>query len=283
MKTARNPHDKPAQPALGELFYQYLQRQVQANALGLGHVEPVGEVLPYEAVQMQPVDPQQAWEDGVAVLACFSPTCKPDLIPPPTDWPEVVAQHEPSVSLAFACCNFPGLVRSLQPFWNTRKLTQLCPVNPQHSTWSETDSRVCAILADWAADVVKKGSYPQALVAVGTLRLAKQFSAAQELLVRLQEEVPVAWQSAWANEHAALTWHQGQTKAAFRLWQEMPDSTPVLFNRGMAALFLGKVAQARPLLSRAVEAMPETSAWRHLGRFYLAVADLAAESRSRDA
>ena len=47
---------------------------------------------------------------------------------------------------------------------------------------------------------------------------------------------------------------------------------PVLFNRGMAALFTGQPADARADLRRAVEQIPESSGWHHLGRLYLALA-----------
>jgi hypothetical protein len=48
---------------------------------------------------------------------------------------------------------------------------------------------------------------------------------------------------------------------------------PVLFNRGMAALFLGDAAEARTCLNQAVQQLPEESAWHHLGRLYLALAE----------
>src|SRR5581483_2619950 len=51
-----------------------------------------------------------------------------------------------------------------------------------------------------------------------------------------------------------------------------PESVPVLFNRGMAALFLGRPAEAREDLRRAVGRLPEPDGWHHLGRLYLALA-----------
>jgi hypothetical protein len=56
------------------------------------------------------------------------------------------------------------------------------------------------------------------------------------------------------------------------LWQAQEASVPVLFNRGMAALFLGRAAQAREPLTQAVAGLPETSAWHHLAQLYLALA-----------
>jgi hypothetical protein len=40
----------------------------------------------------------------------------------------------------------------------------------------------------------------------------------------------------------------------------------------MAALFLGKPAQARTHLAEAVAHLPETGGWRHLGQLYLTLA-----------
>jgi hypothetical protein len=51
----------------------------------------------------------------------------------------------------------------------------------------------------------------------------------------------------------------------------LPDSLPVLFNRGLAALVLGDIETGRLHLSRAVAGLPESSPWHHLGQLYLAV------------
>ena len=53
-----------------------------------------------------------------------------------------------------------------------------------------------------------------------------------------------------------------------------PRAPAVLFNRGMARLFEGRIAEARPLLQKAIDALPETSGWHALARLYLAVADI---------
>ena len=69
------------------------------------------------------------------------------------------------------------------------------------------------------------------LLAVGVLRLARQFDLARQLLTRRSRR------QVSGNEAAALAWHEGKTDEAIRLWNSLPDSVPVLFNRGMAALF----------------------------------------------
>jgi uncharacterized protein HemY len=48
----------------------------------------------------------------------------------------------------------------------------------------------------------------------------------------------------------------------------------VLFNRGMAALFVKDVAAAKQHLNAAIAQLPASSAWHHLGRLYLTLAEL---------
>ena len=57
-----------------------------------------------------------------------------------------------------------------------------------------------------------------------------------------------------------------------KLWQQQEPSVPVLFNRGMASLFLGQVSEAKAALTAAVNQLPEADAWHHLCRLYLALA-----------
>src|SRR5262249_4088926 len=128
-------------------------------------------------------------------------------------------------------------------------------------------------LRKWAVASAQEHHYPQVLLAAGVLRLAQQYDAAAELLRHHQATAPAPWQAAWANEEAALAWHRGQPHEAATLWQKQAASIPVLFNRGMSALFLGKAAEARALLSKAVEQLPEADGWYHLGCLYLTLAE----------
>jgi hypothetical protein len=128
-------------------------------------------------------------------------------------------------------------------------------------------------LESWAAEAVKQRRFPQCLLALAGLRLAKQFDAATTMLSE-QKDIPAEWKPAWENEHAALVWHQGKTSEALKLWHRQNSSVPVLFNCGMASLFLNKRQEARTSLSQAVGQIPETSSWHHLGRLYLALAEM---------
>src|SRR5437762_807428 len=136
----------------------------------------------------------------------------------------------------------------------------------------QTEAVAAGMAAALAVDAGAAAGFPQALLALAALRLARQWDAAEALVRANAGRVPAAWADAWANEEAALLWHRGQKDEAARRWRELPESVPVLFNRGMAALFTGRPAAARADLRRAVERLPESSGWHHLGRLYLALA-----------
>src|SRR5947209_1517454 len=65
-------------------------------------------------------------------------------------------------------------------------------------------------LAGWVADVAHKKQYPQMLLALGTLRLANHFEAADAFIRAHDAEVPGDWRVAWDNEKAAVLWHSGR-------------------------------------------------------------------------
>lgn len=263
MTRADRPSDTPAQPQLAELLSRYLHNQASAQAAGLAVPEMCGEVVPFEAAPVQPVDPRLAWDEAVAVVRFLHPKADARSWQAPPDWPNLVQSHEPAAALAFCLGNFPQLVRNLQPLLGGN-LTRLRP----------TAGRPVAApsLLAWANQVAEKQQYPQLLLARSALRLARQFEQAA-LPRKDQAAIPQEWRALWANEEAALAWHRGLADEALTLWQAQPESVPVLFNRGMASLFLGQPAAARSHLTRAVAQIPEESAWHHLGRLYLALAE----------
>ena len=248
--------------ALSALFTEYLESQTTAEEQGLGFAPPSGEVEPYESAPVQPVDPRQAWTDALAVMDHF-PSAKATWATP-TDWPALVSAQEPAVALAFSLGNFPQLVRNLHPLLASGDLTALraVPARPLPAPTLIEWSRTC-------------GDGPPVLLAAGVLRMSGQFDAAADILRRWQP--PAEWRAVYANEEAALAWHSGRAEEAAALWTKQPDSAPVQFNRGMAALFLGDVAAARKALISATAVLPETGAWHHLGRLYLALCDVTAK------
>jgi hypothetical protein len=246
-------------PPLAELFRNYLHRQTAAQGEGLGFADVSGEVVPHEAVPLQPADPQQAWNDAVAVGPHLTGDAKVQWQVPP-EWPTLVATQEPAVDLAFCLGNFPQMVRMLQPLLTLRGPVQ--PTDPAPRPLPAPG------LTEWAAKV---RTYPEVLLAAGVLRLARHFDESADVL-RAAGHAPSQWQALRANEEAALLWHQGRHAEALTAWQSQGATAPVLFNRGMAGIFLGRGAEAAAALGQAVKDLPETSAWHHLGHMYLALA-----------
>jgi hypothetical protein len=247
--------------SVAELFRQYLHRQMSAHAEGLGLVDPDGLVVPHEAAPVQPVDPRVAWESAHAVIAYVrGERSKPRWEVPP-DWPSLVVAQEPAIALAFCVGNFPQLVRQLQPLLHGGDLSTL-----RHTL--DRPQAVSPSLLEWAQ---RSRGYPQVLLAAGVLRLTRRFDEASELL-RSAGRAPSTWQALQANEQAALAWHRGHFDEARASWQAQQPSVPVLFNRGMAALFQGAAQEAQATLTEAVRNLPDTSAWHHLAHLYLALA-----------
>jgi hypothetical protein len=255
----------PTQPPLHDLLARYLDRQAAAHEEGLGLADVGEEVVPFDAVPVQPVEPRLAWTEALAVLRVLNLPAEARSCPVPADWPTLVASHEPEAALPFCLGNFPQMVRHLpgllhasDPAALRRPAGRAVPV---------------AGLAEWAEGVTRTKTYPQALLAVAALRLAREFDAAGRLLTTLKD-APAAWRNVLANEEAALAWHRGDADRAAASWRTQPDSVPVLFNRGVAALFLGQPAEARPVLGKAAAQLPEDGAWHHLARLYLALAEM---------
>ena len=257
------PDDRPnaVQPPLADLMVRYLGRQTAAHAAGMAAIE-AGEVEPYEAVPVQAVDPRQAWDEANAALKYFAETGG-KAVKAIAEWPQLVAAQESYTAMPMAAGNYPQLVRDLAPLFHAAKMSDL--VNEPAS------AAEIAGLVESAEASARSGEFPRALIAVGVLRLARQFAVAERLLKSVNP--PAAWRDAWANEEAALLWQSGRRDEAARRWQGLPDSVPILFNRGMAALFLDRPADARAALRAAVEKIPESGGWHHLGRLYLALAE----------
>jgi tetratricopeptide (TPR) repeat protein len=265
MTREHNSSDTPVQQSLAELLAQYLERQAAAHGDGLGTSE-VGDVVPFEAVPAQPVDPRLAWDEALAAARSLLPDCDTHSWRAPAEWPALVAGREPMAALAFCLGNFPQLVRDLHALLHTS--------DPKALRQSAANPVSVPLMSELAERAVRHGKPGEALLGAGAMRLAGQFDQAAELLERLRTDLPANWSAAWVNEEAALAWHRGRAEDAARLWHKQAASVPVLFNRGMAALFLGKRADARPALRQAAERLPEDGAWHHLARLYLALAEM---------
>ncbi len=257
-------HDTSVHPALGDLMAAYLEKQADAQAAGIAHFD--GEVMPYEVGPAQPLDPKLAWDEALAVLPSYAPGA-PQRRQAPPHWAQLVAGHESIVAVAFCAGNFPQLMRNFHTILTQPNLAQLRP----------TPGRPAAVpdLVPWAEEVARQKKFPEMLLALGALRLAGHFDDAEKFVASQDADIPTAWRDGWENEKASLAWHQGRVEEARQKWDGLNATLPVLFNRGMAALFAGDRALAKQHLTAAVKLLPASSAWHHLGRLYLTLADLA--------
>jgi len=253
-------HETPVQPKLTDLLARFLNKQAQAQTDGLLDFDPKAEVTPFEAGSVQPIDAQLAWEQAVAVAGHFQPGIDTGTWSAPPHWVGLVAAHEPVVALAFCLGNFPQLVRNFHLILQKAK-----PADLQPSAGRQVP---VPALVDWAQNAAAKKKFPEMLLALGALRLAKNFEQAAGYVKANDAVIPQEWRAAWTNEKAALAWHQGQTEPARALWNAMEPNVPVLFNRGMADLFLGNTSRARTNLNEVVAKLPETSPWHPLARLY---------------
>ena len=251
---------------LHELLGDYLRRQVATHQDGLARPAVEGDVLPYESGPAQPVEPRLAWEEAAAVFRFYPPAPAKAAKAPP-EWALVVAAQDPVTALPFCAGHFPQMVRDVHAL--LRGDLQGPPATHQPVA--------AEALTAWAEETVQKDAWPQVVLALGMLRLTRQFELAAEGFHVRGGEVPAEWRAAWANEEASLAWQQGQRREAAALWQAQPESMPVLFNRGMAALFLGEPRGTRSALRQAADQLPESSAWHHLARLYLALAESRGE------
>jgi hypothetical protein len=128
-------------------------------------------------------------------------------------------------------------------------------------------------LAEWTAEAGRQGRYPDVLLGLGALRLARLFDEAGDVFQAHEGDIPAEWRPVWENEKGALAWHRGAGEEARQLWLAQAASVPVLFNRGMSALFLGRSREARPDLKEVVKAISESSAWHHLAQLYLTLTE----------
>jgi hypothetical protein len=232
------------QPTIQDLMVRFLASRSDAASAAVDTGE--GEVEPHEVAAGFRVDPRAAWND--ATTNHTTPA-----VPLPAEWAALVNQPATSFAVAMAAGDFPQRVRDLHPLLTKFNPAELRPTGSQQPVPGLNGLRA------WIA----KQSVSQPILAAGLARVLGDFDTTEKLLP-----------ADAANERAALLWHRGQCEEALTAWNAMPESPAVLFNRGMALLFLGKIADAKPLLTQAVVTIPETSGWNALARLYLAVADI---------
>jgi tetratricopeptide (TPR) repeat protein len=246
--TASNPF---AQPSLEDLMVRFLASRSDAAAAAVEFGE--GEVEPHEVAAGFRVDPRAAWLDATAMIITGGNASTPG-VQPPTEWATFVAQPASAFALPMAAGHFPQRVKDLHPLLAKFNPNELRPSGTQAATPGFVGLR------NWIA----KNGKANPLVSAGIARTLGDFDTAEELIRASGNE----------NEKAACDWQRGKCAEALAAWNAMSESPAVLFNRGMARLFLGQVAEARVWLQKAIDAIPEASGWHALARLYLAVAEI---------
>jgi tetratricopeptide (TPR) repeat protein len=241
---ARNTPNLFGQPSLEDLMVRFLAARSDAAAAA---VEPSeGEVEPHEVAAGFRVDPRAAWID-----ATMGNSTAP--VPLPPDWATLANQPTSAFAVPLAAGNFPQRVRDLHPL--------LTKFNPAELLPSATQPPLPGLvgLRNWIRD----NAAAKPVLAAGLARLIGDFDTADALLP-----------ADAANERAALLWQRGRCEDALAAWTALPEAPAVLFNRGMALLFLGKTAEAKTALAKTIAVLPEASGWNALARLYLALAEI---------
>jgi tetratricopeptide (TPR) repeat protein len=246
------------QPSLEDLMVRFLANRSDASSGAVEHDE--GRMEPHEVASGFRVDPRAAWTDANDTLTAARPEQpKGGTLPAlPTEWATLVAQPSAAFAVAMAAGNFPQRVKDLQPL-----LVRFSPDEMRPSGTHQPQSGFAGLRA-WAVKQTKTNP----LLAAGIARLLGDYDLAAE---RLSVAEPGQERD---NELAALLWHRGKCEQALAAWNAMAETPAVLFNRGMASLFLGKPAEAREVLTRAVAGLPENHGWNALARLYLALAEI---------
>src|SRR5260370_25510836 len=111
-----------------------------------------------------------AWEEAQSALTLFHPG-KHSVGKAPSDWSNLVTAHEPVAAVALAVGNFPQLVRDLHQLTQARDVAELRAASVR--------ALPAPCLTTWADELLDAKNYPQALLAIGALRLPNQFDSAE--------------------------------------------------------------------------------------------------------
>jgi tetratricopeptide (TPR) repeat protein len=254
-----------SQPSLADLMLRFVNRPVEPASIE-AEAGALGEVEPHEVAVGFRADPRLAWQEGLAVLDVFGMRESVKSITAPSEWAAVVVRQEAVATQPFALASYPQRVRDLTALLQAQDLTKLRPSGENRSA--------TPALKNWAARQAAKGTFAGSLLAAAVLRAAHDFEQAERLLNDLRGKMTEKEQAAFANEEAALLWQRGKVEKAAEIWERLPESPAVMFNRGMAALFLNQTAKARQCLKTAIAGLPENDGWHHLGSLYLALAEM---------
>jgi tetratricopeptide (TPR) repeat protein len=264
-------------PQLSELFTDYLRRSIAEPQLH--QALPESEVELHQAASLALVEPRQALQDATTaatwLLDKVSAAAFRSLQMPP-GWALLVRNQEALCAIPFCLGYYPQMLRDVGPLLAGNARAALLAAPNQSAAMTD--------VVAWAEAKLRAGRWAESLFAVAVLRSWGQHDAARKFFGAVAQFVPASWDVLVQNEKAALSWSAGDRQGAANLWAEVASqktgasraaSTPVLFNRGLAALVAEQFEEARKFLSQAVESLPDGSAWHHLGRVYVSLASVS--------
>jgi tetratricopeptide (TPR) repeat protein len=258
---AKNPLTPPN---LADLMLRYVNRPIDAASIE-AEAGALGEVEPHEVAVGFRTDPRLAWLEGQVAFSSFAVKVGKG-VSAPAEWAAVVVRHESVATEPMALGGYPQRVRDLTALLQANDLTSLRP---------NGESRAAsASLRSWADKQVAKNDPQLALLAAAVLRAAGDLDQAGAILSALRNQVAEELRPMYSNEEAALLWQKSECAKAAAIWESLPETPAVLFNRGMALLFLGQAVKAREVFRKAIALIPERDGWHHLASLYLALAEM---------
>ena len=253
----------PSQPNLDDLLTRYLRRRTEAQQQGVASFD-VGEVTPYDAGPVQPIDAKMAWDEAKMALAVGTHSAREAYSKAPPSWAQLVATHEPVVALALCVGNFPQLVRN---FHQISHKADLASLRPQAGRAAVIPGLEAWVGKAEASEKPRNGCWPWACCDwPSSSRRPTASSRRTTRVFRRRRGAPGRMRRPPWSGIGATPRRRGNCG------KRQEETVAVLFNRAMADLFLGRTEAARGELSRVIEQLPESSAWHHLAHLYLTLA-----------
>jgi hypothetical protein len=244
-------------PKLDDLTARFLARK---SADGADDAIDEGDVEPHEVVAGFRVEARVCWTEATAALRLLAETDDKPL--PPPEWAAYAAVLASAYAVPLAVGFFPQRVREFHPLLGTADLTRFQP------TATAAPAAGFVSLRGWVRKVARGSFAADAVLASGLAVNVGDGADAATTLATAKQRGSDAMRAVLANQEAAVLWATGRCAEALAAWEARPVSAVTLFNRGMALLFLGRAADAIPLLADAVAKLPPDTGWSHLAKLY---------------
>jgi hypothetical protein len=248
-------------PSLDELTSRFLATRAARTA---DPIEPEGDVVPHEVAGGFRAPTRLTWDEALAVFRVFDVEAERMVSPP--EWAAFINLDLPAVGLPLAAGVFPQRFRQVPGSLAVGDLSSMLPSAPGEAIPQFQGLR------GWIRKTLRSNSPTALLVASGIAATLGDWADADEALNLVDSCQEEKWRTVCENQHAALLWLRGRHDEALSTWKAQHDQPAIAFNRGMASLFMGKMASAVPSLETANGRLPDSTGWCHLARLYLSLA-----------